>query len=328
MEVSKLPGPLKAAILLQFLGADVAGKILERLDAKKRKLIEEHMAQIGTVPPVLFEKVAQEFALMARQYQDSPTVNQSTVKPLRDQEKHEVDSIQKQSSANLKVIESLDAEQLADLIKDEHPQTIAIILAYLKPEVASEVFARLSDEIKTEVAVRIANLDKVLPGIVDEIEKVFEEVLKNRESTATRKLGGVRYLAELLNLVDSSIGDKVLSEIEEDDPELADEIRQGMFVFEDLILVEDRGLQQILRRVETKELAIALKAATEEVKEKVFKNMSKRASEMLKEEINSLGAVRMTEVENAQQGIIRIVQEMESKGEIIISGRRGEELIV
>ncbi len=328
MEVSKLPGPLKAAILLQFLGADVAGKILERLDAKKRKLIEEHMAQIGTVPPVLFEKVAQEFALMARRYQDSPTVNQGTVKPPRDQEKHEVDSIQKQSSANLKVIESLDAEQLADLIKDEHPQTIAIILAYLKPEVASEVFARLSDEIKTEVAIRIANLDKVLPGIVDEIEKVFEEVLKNRESTATRKLGGVRYLAELLNLVDSSIGDKVLSEIEEDDPELADEIRQGMFVFEDLILVEDRGLQQILRRVETKELAIALKAATEEVKEKVFKNMSKRASEMLKEEINSLGAVRMTEVENAQQGIIRIVQEMESKGEIIISGRRGEELIV
>ena len=328
MEVSKLPGPLKAAILLQFLGADVAGKILERLDAKKRKLIEEHMAQIGTVPPVLFEKVAQEFALMARRYQDSPTVNQGTVKPPRDQEKHEVDSNQKQSSANLKVIESLDAEQLADLIKDEHPQTIAIILAYLKPEVASEVFARLSDEIKTEVAVRIANLDKVLPGIVDEIEKVFEEVLKNRESTATRKLGGVRYLAELLNLVDSSIGDKVLSEIEEDDPELADEIRQGMFVFEDLILVDDRGLQQILRRVETKELAIALKAATEEVKEKVFKNMSKRASEMLKEEINSLGAVRMTEVENAQQGIIRIVQEMESKGEIIISGRRGEELIV
>jgi flagellar motor switch protein FliG len=173
----------------------------------------------------------------------------------------------------------------------------------------------------------VVTLEKVNADIVDEVNEVFKEILKNKKSSVANISGGVERLAEILNQTDEISSELILSEIEETDAEMAEKIKQKMFVFENLVLVDDRGFQKLLRKIETVELATALKAASDEVKEKVFRNMSERAGAMLQEEIEDLGPVRMTEVADAQQAITGIIQEMEAKGEIIISGRRGEEII-
>ncbi|MDO8945249.1 MAG: FliG C-terminal domain-containing protein, partial [Desulfobacterales bacterium] len=173
----------------------------------------------------------------------------------------------------------------------------------------------------------IAGMDKIIGAMVDEANMIFMEILKNRKTNATSIGGGVDRLAEILNQADEISSELILSEIEEANPEMAAQIKQKMFVFEDIVQIDDRGFQKLLRRVETKELAIALKAASEEVKNKVYKNMSERAAGMLREELETLGPVRMKEVSDAQQAINAIVQELEAKGELIIGGRRGEQMV-
>ena len=204
---------------------------------------------------------------------------------------------------------------------------MAIVMIHLKTAVASEVISKMPDEIKTDVALRIAGMEKVIGAMVDEVNDVFKDILKNKKTSVASIGGGVDRLAEILNQADEISSELILNEIEEANAELAAQIKQKMFVFEDLVLVDDRGFQKLLRRVETKELSVALKAASEEVKQKVFKNMSERASEMLREEMETLGPVRMKEVSDAQQAITAIIQEMEAKGEVIISGRRGEQIV-
>jgi len=325
MNPKDLPGSLKVAILIQSLGKEISQRILKYLNGTERELIESHLSQMGTISSDVVELVAREFIEMITRESDG----QPRSLPLSEGgEGTEESSLSSTSeSSNLKILQTLAGEDLIELIKDEHPQTIAIILLHLKTGVAGEVLSKLPDEIKTDVAFRIANLDKVLPGMVEEIDKVFEDVLKKKDASVPQVAGGVNRLAEILNQADQISGELILNEIEEVDPELADQIKQRMFTFEDLRLVDDRGLQKVLRRVETRELAIALKAASEEVREKIFRNMSERASEMLREEMEVMGAVRMREVEDAQQTITKIIQDMETKGELIISGRRGEELI-
>jgi flagellar motor switch protein FliG len=233
----------------------------------------------------------------------------------------------KSGGSNLAAITKLDPERLFKLVENEHPQTIAIILVHAKTETASDVMSRLPDEVKTDVALRIAKLTKVNSGMVDEINRVIESILSNKESSQTHDTGGVDRLAEILNLADEMSSELIMGEIEEQDPELAAQIKQKMFVFEDIVLVDDKGFQKLLRKVETSELAVALKAASDEVKEKVFHNMSARAGDMLREEIADMGPVRMNDVSAAQQKITGLIQDMEFKGELIISGRRGEALV-
>jgi flagellar motor switch protein FliG len=227
----------------------------------------------------------------------------------------------------LEVLKTLGPDDVFELIKDEHPQTMAVVLIHLKTAVASEVIARMSDEIKVDVAMRIATMDKVVASMVADVNAIFKDILHNKKTAVTSLRGGAERLAEILNQADEISSELILNEIEEADAELAAQIKQKMFVFEDLVLVDDRGFQKLLRRVETKELAVALKAASEEVRAKVYRNMSERASEMLKEEMDTLGPVRMKEVSDAQQAITTIIQEMEGKGELIISGRRGEQIV-
>jgi len=325
MNPKDLPGSLKVAILIQSLGKEISQRILKYLNGTERELIESHLSQMGTISPDVVELVAREFIEMITRESDG---HPRSLPLSEGGERTEESSLSSTSeSSNLKILETLAGEDLIELIKDEHPQTIAIILLHLKTGVAGEVLSKLPDEIKTDVAFRIANLDKVLPGMVEEIDKVFEDVLKKKDAFVPQVAGGVNRLAEILNQADQISGELILNEIEEVDAELADQIKQRMFTFEDLRLVDDRGLQKVLRRVETRELAIALKAASEEVREKIFRNMSVRASEMLREEMEVMGAVRMREVEDAQQTITKIIQDMETKGELIISGRRGDELI-
>ena len=321
MDPRNLIGSIKAAILVQALGWDTVAPVLDQLSKVERNLIFKLQSKLGPVSPALVESVAREFLEKAQ--------------PPKQIESRENDQgldgaggdKDQRRETQLKAIQSIAPELLIQLIQHEHPQTIALILAHLKSHMASEVMALLPDESRPDVAYRIANLDKVASGMLEEIDRMFAEILSNKETASTQKAGGVPRLAEILNMIDGTAAEQIIEEIEENDPDLAAEIRQNMFIFDDIILVDDRGLQKVLRSVESQELAIALKATTDEVKDKIFSNMSERAAGILKEEMDVSGAVRIKDVTDAQQKISRIVQDMERKGELVVSGRGGEEFV-
>ncbi|BBO88300.1 flagellar motor switch protein FliG [Desulfosarcina ovata] len=321
MDPRNLIGSLKAAILVHAMGWDAIAPVVDQLSKPERNLIFKLQSKLGEISPALVESVAREFLEKA-----------APPKQIENNKSSEADDAGEESAdqrrvKKLKAIQSIPPDLLNQLIQNEHPQTISLVVAHIEPHIASEVMSLLPDELKADVAYRIANLDKVASGMLEEIENVFEEILANKETSTSQKAGGVPRLAEILNMIDSSATEQIIEEIEEDDPELAEKIRQNMFVFDDLVLVDDRGLQKVLRSVESQELAVALKAATNEVKEKIFRNMSQRAAEILKEEMEVSGAVRIKDVTDAQQKVTKIVQDMERKGELVISGRGGEEFV-
>ena len=322
MDSQSIAGPVKAAILIHALGKPLAERLLQRLNASEKERIQSHLAQIRTISPAVVAQVAREFAAIAQRYKTKQASASAA-----GANANSAGSDTTAETSGLEALKSLNADQVYDLIKDEQPQTIAIILVHLQTSIASDVIGKLPDEIKTEVAMRVVNLDKVTAAIVDEVNAVLKEILKTKQNSISNVTGGVDLLAEMLNQTDEISSELILSELEEADMELAAQVKQRMFVFEDILLVDDRGVQKLLRKVETTELAIALKAASEEVKEKIFKNMSERAGEMLQEEIEDMGPVRMKEVTDAQQNITNIIQEMETKGELIIAGRRGDDII-
>ena len=323
MDSKRIAGPVKAAILIHGLGKPLAETLLKRFTELEKERVQEHLSQIRTISPDVVEQIAREFADIVRQYKSRQGKLSSGDRPAAATDAGDSDA----ETSGLEAIRTLNADQIYDLIKDEQPQTIAIILVHLKTRVASDVISKLPDEIKTKVAIRVVNLDKVTSTIVDEVNEILKDILKTKKDSIANVSGGVDRLAEILNQTDEISSQLILNEMEESDMEMAAQIKQRMFVFEDIILVDDRGVQKLLRKVETMELAIALKAASEEAREKIFKNMSSRAGEMLKEEIEDMGPVRMKEVEDAQQNITNFIQEMETKGELIIAGRRGEEII-
>ncbi len=345
MDTTQLSGALKVAVLIHSMGDKISKDILSRMGESEKQIVQKHMSQIGSISPEVVEKIAQEFAMLAekiKQRQSRGLVRAETAAnetsgtgpeqgpeslPESGAPESESDTEPIEEESTLKALQSIDPDQLVEMIKDEHPQTIAVIIVHLKSETGSVVLSKLPDELKIEVAMRIARLDKVLSGMVNEIDRVFEDFMKKKKRSATHKTGGVSHLAELLNMAEGSAGERILNEIEEVNPDLAAQIKQMMFVFEDLVLVDDRGMQKVLRRVETSKLALALKGASEEVKQKIFKNMSERAGVMLKEEVEAIGAVRMRDVEEAQQNITKIIQELEAKSEIVISGRKGGDYI-
>ena len=324
MDARSLPGSLKIAILVRSLGPETSQVIMNNLESHEQRAVIAHMDQLGNVSPDLVEKIAEEFSKnLQRNNQLSIGGGSSASSPMGGDKSSKNQS----NGSNLEAISKLDPERLFKLVESEHPQTIAIILVHAKTETSSEVMSRLPDEVKTDVALRIAKLDKVNSGMVEEINRVIETILSNKESSQTHDTGGVDRLAEILNLADEMSSELIMGEIEEQNPELAAQIKQKMFVFEDIVLVDDKGFQKLLRKVETSELAVALKAASDEVKEKVYHNMSARAGDMLREEIADMGPVRMNDVSAAQQKITGLIQDMEFKGELIISGRRGEALV-
>jgi len=323
MDPKSIAGPVKAAILIHALGRSQVETLIRELNEAEKELVSDHLSQIRTISPDVVEQVAREFTDIARRYQSRQAKFSGKKSPADDSQSGGSSSI----ASGLGAIRSLGPDEIFDLIKDEQPQTIAIILVHLETKVASDVVAKLPDEIKTEVAMRVVNLDKVTSTIVDEVNEILKDILKNKQNSIANVTGGVDRLAEILNQTDEISSELILNELEEADMEMASQIKQRMFVFEDIMLVDDRGVQKLLRKVETMELAIALKAASEEVREKIFKNMSERAGEMLKEEIDDMGPVRMKEVTDAQTNITNIIQEMETKGELIIAGRRGDDII-
>jgi len=323
MDPNQLKGSVKVAILTMAIGHEAAQAVVGQFSEEERAMISRLQSRLGSVPQSLINNVAQEFI----EKTGIPIQLPSTGSDDKKDEESEKNGKTGPKKSTLEAVQNIDPNQLIQLIKDEHPQTIALILAHLNSTVASDILGRLPEEIITDVAFRIANLNNVLAGMVKEVDKVFEEILKNKDHVSTEEAGGVGRLAEILNQIDGSTVEQIIDEIEEEDPDLAEEIKQMMFVFEDIVLVDDKGLQKVLRSVESQELAVALKAASEEVKEKIYRNMSQRAAEILKEEMEVTGSVRMKDVTDAQQKVTRIVQDMERKGELIITGRGGEEFV-
>jgi len=225
-------------------------------------------------------------------------------------------------------IKRLDPKTLGNFIKNEHPQTISIILAHLDSAQTAAILQDLPGPLQTEVVYRIAELENVPPAILEEIDQALQEGISTLQNVEGRKIGGIRSVAEILNQMDGSIESAILKGIEEQKQGLADEIRKLMFVFEDLLQVDDRGIMAILKEVTNEVLQLALKTASEELKEKIFKNMSERAAQMLKEDLEVMGPVRLKDVEGAQQNIIKVAKKLESEGKIVLAGKAKEEVFV
>ena len=241
-----------------------------------------------------------------------------------DSAKKLIDKIESGASA-FDVLRWLDTGAIANMLSREHPQTIAIILAHLEPTQAAEVLGKLPENLKIDVSLRIASLDQISPAILVDLEDVLQSQLQSY--TRGKKIGGIRTVSEILNQMDRASEDLILKNIEEKDQILADEIRKLMFTFDDLISIDDKGIQMVLKEITTDDLSLALKMAVDELKAKIFKNMSQRAVQILKEEIESKGAVKVSDVEKAQMNIVRVARRLEEEGKIVIGGKGGEELI-
>jgi flagellar motor switch protein FliG len=225
-------------------------------------------------------------------------------------------------------IRRTDPAHLLNFIQGEHPQTIALILSYLDPQKASNILSNLPHQIQAEVAKRIATMDRVSPDVLREVERVLERKLSTLASEDYTSAGGIDSVVEILNLVDRGTEKTIIEALEEEDPELAEEIKKRMFVFEDIVLLDDRAIQKVMREVDNTDLAKALKSVDSEVQDKIFKNMSKRAANLLREDMDFMGPVRLKDVEDAQQKIVNIIRKLEEAGEIVVARAGEDELVV
>ncbi|MCD6463145.1 MAG: flagellar motor switch protein FliG [Thermotogae bacterium] len=330
-----IPGTRKAAILLVLMGTERAANVLKHLDEDQIELLTLEIANLGKVSDEEKREVMEEFKnlMKAREFIVTGGVDyarQLLEKALGPEKAMEIiDKLV--SSLQVRPFEFLrrvDAIQLVNFLQSEHPQTIALVLSYMPPQQAATVLASLPEELRPEVVKRIAMLDRATPETVKEVERLMEQKLSTFAAQPFSQVGGIETVAEIINTLDRSTEKTIMDSLSETDPELAEEIRRKMFVFEDIVKLDDRSVQLVLREVDTKDLALALKGATDEVKEKIFNNMSKRARALLQEEIEFMGPVRVRDVEEAQQKIIAVIRRLEEAGEIVIARGGGEEMII
>lgn len=330
-----LRGREKAAILLVALGPEVSSMVYKHLDDATIELLTLEIANMRRITPdtkldVL--KEAQE-VIMAREFMTQGGVDyarkllEQALGPERAQD------ILRRITASLQVrpfdfVRHADPSQLISFIQGEHPQTIALILSYLAPEQAAQVLGGLPPSAQWDVARRVARMDRITPEVLREVERVLERKLSTVMGQDFTMAGGVDAVVAIINRVDRGTERNIIEALEEQDPELAEEIKKRLFVFEDIIGMDDRSLQRVLREVDMKDLSLALKGATEELRVKFFRNMSKRAAEMLKEDMDFMGPVRVRMVEEAQQKIVNVVRALEEAGEIVIARGGEEELVV
>lgn len=232
------------------------------------------------------------------------------------------------SSRTLESLEVVDAKSLANFLINEHPQTVSVILAHLEPEKKGEVLKRLPEALQAEVVLRMANLDHVAPELIAEVDRVLKEELANLGTVEQAALGGVQPVAEMLNVMDKNTEKAIMSRIEEKDPILAEEIRKLMFVFEDIVKIDDKGIQTLLKEVPNDKLLLALKTANEEIKNKIFKNLSQRAATLLRDDLSNMGPSRLSDVEGAQQEVVNVARRLESEGKILIARGGSEDALV
>lgn len=331
----ELTSSQKAAILLIALGPDYSAMIFKHLTDEEIEKLTLEIANQRQVEPEVKQAVISEFyqMAMAKTYlsQGGLQYAQDVLEKALGAEKASLILGRLTTSLQVRPFDFLhktDPSQLLNFIQNEHPQTIALIMAYLEPEQAAIILGALPQERRAEVSKRIAEMDRTSPDVLREVERVLERKLSSLVTQDFTVAGGIKAIVEVLNRVDMSTQKDILDNMEVDDPELAEEIKKLMFVFDDIVMIDDRSMQRVLRDVDNKDLSLALKAAQAEVSEKVFKNMSKRAGDMLKEELSYMGPVKLRDVEDAQQRIVNIIRGLEEKGEIVIARGGGDEMLV
>ena len=326
-------GIQKAAILLIALGPERSADIFKHLDEIEELTLE--IANTRSVSPQVKEDVLNEFyqICLAQQYIAEGGIGYA--KELLDKALGEdrAKEVITKLTASLQVrpfefVRKTDPSQLLNFIQDEHPQTIAMILSYLTSAQAALVIGALPPEKQADVAKRIAMMDRTSPDVIKEVERVLEKKLSSLVNQDYTIVGGVDAIVNILNTVDRTTEKHIMESLEIEEPELADEIRKKMFVFEDILLLDDRAIQRVLRDVDNADLGVALKAANEEVQNVIFKNLSKRLAAMIKEDMEFMGPVRMKDVEEAQQKVVSVIRKLEDSGEIVISRGGGDEIVV
>lgn len=335
MRTRKMSGKEKAAILLVSLGPELSASVFKHLKEDEIEDLTLEIASLKRIQPEVRDEVVEEFhdLVMAREYLEHGGIEYARELLEKALGASKAEDIIKRLTASLQVrpfdfARKTDPGQLLNFIQNEHPQTIALILAYLHPEQAGLILSSLDPELQVDVARRLAKLDRTTPEVLQEIETTLEERLSAFVMDDYTLAGGVESAVDVLNMVDRSTEKTIIDSLEEEEPELAEEIRKRMFVFEDIILLDDRSIQKVLREVDSKDLALALKTASEEVSARIYKNMSKRAAEMLKEDIEYMGPARLRDIEETQQKIVATIRRLEDTGEIIIARGGEDEVIV
>ena len=333
-DYKSLNGRQKAAIFLVSLGSDVSSEVMKHLREDEVATLTFEIARLETVDAEYKDAVLEEFQQLMAAQNFITTGGIDYARELLEKSlgsQKAVDIINRLTSS-LQVrpfdfIRRTDPAHLLNFIQQEYPQTIALILAYLEPGKAAVILQNLPEEIQPEVSKRLATMDRTSPDVLREVERVLEKKLSTLSSEDYTAAGGVESIVEILNLVDRSSEKAIIESLEEDDPDLAEEIKKRMFVFEDIVMLDDRAIQKVLREVDTQELSKALKSVDTEVQDKIFRNMSKRAASMLKEDMEFMGPVRLKDVEEAQQKIVSTIRRLEDSGEIVIA-RSGEDELV
>jgi flagellar motor switch protein FliG len=333
----KIPGVRKAATLLVVLGKDISGEIVRHLSEEEVESIGREVAQMGTISSEQAEKVLEECHQMtlAHSYVIRGGVDYARELLMQafgpDQARKLIDRLMKalgNDAASFDALQKADPQQLAKFIHSEHPQTIALVLSHLNSTQAAGLLASLPPELQAEVALRMASLEQISPEIINKIAGIIGQKLKALGEVSRESYGGVRAVAEMMNRLDSATSRDILANIEEKDTALVETIRHLMFVFEDLLLISQDGIKEILARVDRKLLTVALKGTSDRLKEHFLQCMSQRGSEMLREDMEALGPIKIKEVEAAQQQIIAIVRQLEGEGVISLKGAVGEQYVV
>ncbi|MEG6585878.1 flagellar motor switch protein FliG [Dendrosporobacter sp. 1207_IL3150] len=332
---NELTNKQKAAILLISLGPEASAQVFKHLREDEIEKITLEIANQRKVSQEQRDKVISEFhqMAMAKEYLSSGGLDYAREVLEKALGSEKAVSIINRLTSSLQIrpfdfARKTDPSQLLNFIQNEHPQTIALIMAYLHPDQSAAIISALPPDRQVEVAKRIATMDRTSPDILKDVERILERKLSSLVTQDFTAAGGVESIVEVLNRVDRTTERTIIENLEVQNPELAEEIKRRMFVFEDIVMLDDRSLQLVLREIESKDLALALKAASSEVAGKVYKNMSKRASEMLREEIEYMGPVRIRDVEEAQQKVVNVIRRLEESGEIIVSRGKGDEIIV
>ncbi len=334
VEYSLLSGQDKSAILLSSLGVETTQLIFQYMRDNDVKRMINAMSTVNRAPIWMIKKVLEEFYTQLNEENDllfSENRGRDFIINALGEEraKQLLGQIVDVGTANtLESLELVDTRTLANFLINEHPQTIALIVAHLNPERKVDVLRRLPEALQAEVVLRVANLDYVSPELIAQLDDVLKTELSTLGSIDTNQLGGVEPIADMLNLMDKNSEKNIMSRVEEKDPELSEEIRKLMFVFEDLVYVDDRGIQAILKEVDNAKLVIALKTANDEIRAKLFKNMSNRAATLLMEDLDSLGPTKLSDVEKAQAEIVQKCKDLEAQGKAFISrGGDGDALV-
>ncbi len=332
---SEITGIQKAAVLLIALGPEKSASIFKHLKEEEIEQLTLEIANTRSVSPATKEQVLDEFyeICLAQQYIAEGGIayaKELLEKALGEDKAKDVIG---RLTASLQVrpfefVRKTDASQMLNFIQDEHPQTIALILSYLSSSQASAIISALPPDKQADVAKRIAQMDRTSPDVIKEVERVLERKLSSLVNQDYTIVGGVDAIVAILNTVDRGTEKHIMENLEIEEPELADEIRRKMFVFEDILSLDDKSIQRVLREVDNNELAVALKGSNEEVQTVIFNNLSKRLSAMIKEDMEFMGPVRLKDVEEAQQKIVNIIRKLEDSAEIIISRGGGDEIIV